>query len=168
MSRQLCVALAGIVYHLLNRATSRQAIFHSPADHAAFQGKRGREKGDTGPYLKGDTAPYLSKYDVKGKGEGENAAVNLTYCQTPCFSSQSNTMPSRLPADLGDIVYHALNHAPGRQAIFHTPANSAAFQKILQQPHARSASTLLSPQPRPFQFLRHPPASNSVPLPSRS
>ena len=77
-------------------------------------------------------------------------------------------MPSRLPVHLGGIVYHLLNRATGRLAIFHSPANSAAFQKILQQPHARSASTLLSPQPRPFQFLRHPPASNSVPLPSRS
>ena len=77
-------------------------------------------------------------------------------------------MPSQLPVDLGGIVYHLLNRGPARQAIFHTPADYAAFQKILQQAHARSASTLLPHQPRPLQSLGHSPASNSVPLPSRS
>jgi hypothetical protein len=35
MPSRLLVDLAGILYHALNRATSRQAIFHTPADYAA-------------------------------------------------------------------------------------------------------------------------------------
>lgn len=37
MGRPRRVTTGGIVYHVLNRATARSQIFHSPADYQAFE-----------------------------------------------------------------------------------------------------------------------------------
>jgi putative transposase len=53
-------------------------------------------------------------------------------------------MPRRPRHSLGGMLFHVLNRAVGRGRIFHTQADYAAFEKVIEQVHRRLPTRLLS------------------------
>ncbi len=53
-------------------------------------------------------------------------------------------MPRRARAACGGLVYHVLNRANGRATLFHKDADYEAFERVMEQAHARLPIRLLA------------------------